>query len=170
MFDISQWALGMDDSGPVQFLPPSEPLKSHGLTMIYANGVRVNHKIWGGPKDGNAVQFIGKEGKIEVSRNFLRTFPNENLAKAELKATDKRVYFSNNHYQDWIDAIRKRSKPISDVEVGHRTASVCNITNIAYELQRPLLWNPEKETFTGDAGANMLLTRAYRGKWDFNNI
>jgi predicted dehydrogenase len=170
MFDISQWALGMDDSGPVQFLPPSEPLKSHGLTMIYANGVRVNHKIWGGPKDGNAVQFIGKEGRIEVSRNFLRTFPNENLAKAELKATDKRVYFSNNHYQDWIDAIRKRSKPISDVEVGHRTASVCNITNIAYELQRPLLWNPEKETFTGDAGANMLLTRAYRGKWDFNNI
>ncbi len=91
--------------------------------MIYANGVRVNHKLWGGPKDGNAVQFIGTEGRIEVSREFLRTFPNESLAKAELKPTDKRVYFSDNHYQDWVDAMKKRSKPISDVEIGHRTAS-----------------------------------------------
>jgi hypothetical protein len=86
-----------------------------------------------------------------------------------LKATDKRVYFSDNHYQDWIDAIRKRSKPISDVEVGHRTASVCNITNIAYELQRPLLWDPKAEKFTGDDWANMMLSRPIRGKWDFTN-
>ena len=169
MFDISQWALGMDDSGPVQFLPPAEPEKSHGLTMIYANGVRVNHKLWGGPKDGNGVQFIGTDGKIEVSREFLRTFPNEKLAKADIKETDKRVYFSDNHYQDWINAIKKRSKPISDVEVGHRTASVCNLTNIAYELQRPLLWDPKAEKFTGDDWANMMLSRPIRGKWDFTN-
>ena len=169
MFDISQWALGMDNSGPVQFLPPAEPDKSHGLTMIYANGVRVNHKLWGGPRDGNAVQMIGTEGKIEVSRDFLRTFPNDKLAKADLKSTDKRVYFSENHYQDWINAIKKRSKPISDVEVGHRTASVCNLTNIAYELQRPLLWDPQAEKFNGDDWANMMLSRPIRGKWDFTN-
>jgi predicted dehydrogenase len=170
MFDISQWALGMDKSGPIQYLPPSEPADS-GLTMIYANGVRVNHKQWGDPKDDfNAVQFIGTEGRIEVSRNFLRTFPNEKLAKAELKETDQRVYFSDNHYQDWVDAMKKRTKPISDVEIGHRTASVCNITNIAYELQRPLLWDPKAEKFTGDEWANLMLTRPYRGKWDFTNL
>ena len=55
MFDISQWALDMDNSGPVQFLPPRLPNQSHGLTMIYVNGVRVNHKLWGGLKDGNGV-------------------------------------------------------------------------------------------------------------------
>jgi hypothetical protein len=77
---------------------------------------------------------------------------------------------SDNHYQDWVDAIKKRTKPISDVETGHRTASMCNLANIAYELQRPLLWNPAAETFSGDAGANMMLTRAYRGKWDFNDF
>lgn len=170
MFDIAQWALNMDNSGPVQFLPPSEPAKTHGLSMIYANGVRVNHKLWGGEKDANGVQIIGTEGKIEVSRSFLRTFPNESLAKAELKSTDKRVYFSDNHYQDWINAIKKRTKPISDVETGHRTASVCNLINIGYELQRPLLWNPEKESFTGDEWANMMLSRPYRGKWDFTNF
>lgn len=170
MFDVSQWALDMDESGPVQFMPPEKPAQTHGLSMLYSNGTRVNHKLWGGKDDENGVQFIGTEGKIEVSRSFLRTFPNQNLSKADLKETDERVYFSNNHYQDWVDAIKTRTKPISDVETGHRTASVCNIINIAYELQRPLLWNPKTEQFTGDDAANMMLTRPYRGKWNFNNF
>lgn len=170
MFDIAQWALKMDESGPVQFLPPSEPEKTHGLTMIYENGIRVNHKLWGGEGDGNAVQFTGTEGRIEVSRSFLRTFPNEVLAQAELKETDNRVYYSDNHYQDWVDAMRNRTKPVSDVETGHRTASVCNVTNIAYELQRPLLWNPEEEKFVGDDFANLMVGRSYRGKWNYTDF
>jgi predicted dehydrogenase len=170
MFDISQWALDMDESGPVRFIPPAEPAQSNGLTMIYKNGVRVNHKLWGGEGDGNAVQFIGSEGSIEVSRSFLRTFPDERLAGEELRDSDQRVYYSDNHYQDWIDAIKKRTKPISDVETGHRTASVCNLANIAYELERPLLWDPDNEKFIGDDWADMMLSRPYRGKWDFNDF
>lgn len=165
MFDIAQWGLDMDQSGPVQILPPLVPAIS-GLSMKYKNGVVVNHKDWG---EHNAVQFIGTEGRIEVSREFLRTFPNKDLAKAELKPNDKRVYVSTNHYQDWVDAMKKRTRPVSDVETGHRTASVCNLVNIAYELQRPLQWNPVTEEFTDDDFANMMRSRAYRGKWNFNN-
>jgi hypothetical protein len=62
MFDIGQWALGMDHSGPVEFIPP-EKRSSKGMKMIYANGVEMNHVDWG---EGNAVQFLGSEGKIEV--------------------------------------------------------------------------------------------------------
>ncbi|RIH64078.1 gfo/Idh/MocA family oxidoreductase [Mariniphaga sediminis] len=170
MFDIAQWALNMDESGPVQFLPPEEPAQTHGLTMIYENGVRLNHKLWGGEDDGNGVQIIGTEGRIEVSRSFLRTYPNEKLAQTDLKETDKRVYVSDNHYQDWIDAMRNRTKPVSDVETGHRTASVCNLTNIAYELQRPLLWDPAAEKFKGDDYANLMVGRPYRGKWDYTDF
>ena len=165
MFDIAQWGLDMDKSGPTQILPPSMPAKT-GLSMRYENGIVVTHKDWG---EGNAVQFIGTEGRIEVSREFLRTFPNKDLAKAELKPTDKRVYVSENHYQDWVNAIKKRTKPVSDVETGHRTASVCNLVNIGYELQRPLQWNPVTEEFIHDDYANAMRSRAYRGKWDFNN-
>lgn len=166
MFDIAQWAMDMDESGPVQFNPPTERA-THGLKMRYANGVVVTHKDWG---EGNAVQFIGTEGKIEVSRSFLRTFPDASLAKAELKETDKRVYVSDNHYQDWVQAIRNRTKPVSDVETGHRTAAMCNIANIAYELQRPLQYDPKAEKFVNDSYADMLLSRPYRGNWDFNNF
>ena len=131
--------------------------------MIYENGVVMNHvKL----PDGNGVEFIGTEGKIEVSRGYLRTFPNEKLAKAELKETDERVYFSDNHYQDWVDAMKNRSKPISDVEIGHSTSAVCNIVNIAYELQRPLLWNSEDEEFVGDNEANRMRSRAMRSPWN----
>ena len=84
--------------------------------------------------------------------------------------SNKQLYKSDNHYQDWIDAIKKRTKPVSDVETGHRTASLCNIANIAYELQRPLKWDPKKEHFNGDGAANMMLSRAYRGKWNFHDF
>ncbi|MDX2432364.1 MAG: Gfo/Idh/MocA family oxidoreductase, partial [Bacteroides sp.] len=64
MFDIAQWGLGMDKSGPVEFIPPEERSEK-GMSMIYANGVVMNHINWG---ESNAVQFLGTEGKIEVSR------------------------------------------------------------------------------------------------------
>ncbi|MCH5719632.1 Gfo/Idh/MocA family oxidoreductase [Niabella hibiscisoli] len=165
MFDIVQWALGMDQSGPVEFVAPETPAAKTGLYYVYANGVKVHHKNWG---EGNAIQFIGEKGTIEVSRSFLRSNPAD-IVNTKLGSGDKRLYFSDNHYQDWIDAIKKRSKPICDVEIGHRTATICNAVNIAYELQRSLKWNPKKEVFN-DASANMMRSRAYRGKWDFNKF
>lgn len=164
MFDIAQWALGMDESGPVEFNPPNVPADT-GLSMKYKNGAVVNHKQWGKP---NAVQFIGSDGTIEVSRSFLKTTP-KHLAKMELTDKDKRLYFSDNHYQNWINAIKNRTKPVSDVETGHRTASVCNAINIAYELQRSLKWDPVSERFDDDY-ANMMASRPYRGKWDFTDF
>ncbi len=165
MFDIVQWALGMDQSGPVEFVAPEEPGAKNGLYYVYANGVKVHHKNWG---EGNAIQFMGEKGTIEVSRSFLRSNPAD-IANTKMGSNDKRLYFSDNHYQDWIDAIKKRSRPICDVEIGHRTATVCNAVNIAYGLQRSLKWNPKKEVFD-DASANMMRSRAYRGKWDFTKF
>jgi predicted dehydrogenase len=165
MFDIGQWGLGMDTSGPVEFIPPGNRAK-RGLQMIYANGVVMNHKDWG---EFNAVQFIGSEGKIEVSRSFYRS-DIEGLTELELKESDTPLYRSDNHYQDWVDAMKRRTRPVSDVETGHRTASVCNIANIAYDLERPLRWAPAHERFIDDDDANRMLTRSFRGKWDLNHF
>ena len=164
MFDIAQWAMGMDKSGPVEFIPPEHGAK-RGMKMVYENGVVMNHVDWG---SFNAVQFLGSEGKIEVSRGFYRS-DIEGLTELELKESDTALYTSDNHYQDWIDAIKKRTRPVSDVETGHRTASLCNIVNIGYALERPLKWKPAHERFIDDDAANSMLTRPYRGKWDFND-
>lgn len=168
MFDIVQWALDQDDTGPLTFTPPAEHAE-RGLVYTYANGISVTHTQWG--EGNNEIQFIGSEGRLEVSRSYLRTYPNESLATSPLRDTDtQRVYRSENHHEDWLAAIKNRTRPICDVEVGHRTASVCNIANIAYALQRPLEWNPVLEQFVDDPGADLMLDRAYRGPWDYRDF
>jgi predicted dehydrogenase len=155
MFDIAQWALDMDESGPLQVIPP-DGKENAFLTYIYNNGVKMYHENFG---KQNAMRFIGTEATIDVQRHKI-TLP-ATLQNKQIGKNEKHVYLSTNHYDDWLNAIKQRSKPICDVETGHRTATVCNIGNIAYELKRPLKWDPETEKFN-DAEANQLLTRKMR--------
>ncbi|HAK79623.1 MAG TPA: oxidoreductase, partial [Runella sp.] len=160
MFDIVQWALDMDNSGPVEIIAPDG--KDHPfLTYRYANGITMTHEKWDW---SNAIHFVGTEGEIKVQRKKLETTP-ASLKDKVIGETEKHVYKSENHYKDFLDAMRKRSKPICDVEIGHRTSSVCNLGNIAYELKRPLQCNPKKEQFKNDKEADELLGRSMRAEW-----
>ena len=91
--------------------------------------------------------------------------PPNSLATKVIGKNDKHVYFSDDHYKDFLNAMRKRTRPICDVETGHRTATVCNIGNIAYRLKRRLEWNPITEQFKNDAEANALLGRPMKNEW-----
>jgi predicted dehydrogenase len=158
MFDIAQWGLDMDDSGPVSINPPD---KDHPfLTYTYANGITMTHE----PNGNQGVTFVGKTGSVHVMRGQLETTPVA-LKDQVIGANEKHVYFSDNHYKDFLQAMRNRTKPIADVEIGHRTATVCNIGNITYQLNRPLQWNPHSEKFTGDDEANGLRSREMRKEW-----
>ncbi|MES2276727.1 MAG: Gfo/Idh/MocA family oxidoreductase [Bacteroidota bacterium] len=159
MFDIVQWALDMDSSGPVEVTPPDGKEYQH-LTYKYANGIVMTHENFG---KNHGIQFNGTEGTLEIQRKHLSTTPAA-LATKQIGGNDKRVYFSDNHYKDFLNAIRKRSMPIADIETGHRSATVCNIGNIAYELKVPLKWNPVKEKFDNDK-ANALLGRKMKKEW-----
>ncbi|MFN6320667.1 MAG: Gfo/Idh/MocA family protein [Bacteroidota bacterium] len=164
MFDIAQWALGMDDSGPEQLIPPPGNA-AKGLKYVYANGVVMKHEDFG---RGSAVRFIGEKGKLDISRSFLESDP-ANLVTATIQPNEERLYNSNDHYLDWLGCIKTGNKPICDVEVGHRTSSVCLIANIAYALRRPLLWDPKKEQFKNDPEANQLLKPVFREGWSLTS-
>jgi len=159
MFDIVQWSLDMDGSGPVKVDAP----KSNGnefLTYTYANGITMTHQPW---EWNNGIEFIGTEGTLRVQRKKLETSKPE-LKDRVIGANEKHVYKSENHYEDFLKAIRDRSMPVCDVEIGHRTASVCNIGNIAYATNKSLEWNPKFEKFN-DAQANALLGRSMNATW-----
>jgi predicted dehydrogenase len=160
MFDIAQWGLDMDRSGPTELIP-SGGNKGEGLIYRYANGVEMVHQPVAGK---NFCRFIGTTGTVHVGRGDLQTTPAE-LATRVFKPEDYTFQTSTNHYQDFLTAIQTRKPPICDVEVGHRTASVCTIGNIAYQLQRPLRWDPVKERFVGDKAANKLLSRPMKKEW-----
>ncbi len=156
-FDIAQWGMGMDESGPVEIIPPDgKDVKV--LTYKYDTGVTMTRD------SANGVLFTGTKGKVETNRGYLKTWPDE-LKDVKLSADQIHLYECNNHYVDWLDAIRKRSKPICDIETGCRSVTVCHLGNIAYKLKRPLKWDPVAEVFVGDDEANRLLSRPYRSPW-----
>jgi predicted dehydrogenase len=160
MFDIAQWALGMDQSGPISFNPPKGN-EAKGLEMIYANGIVMKHVDFG---RGLGVRFIGEKGTIDISREYLDSNP-KNIASATIQPNEIRLYNSDNHYQNWLDGIKTGVQPICDVETGHRTSSVCCLANIAYQTRRNLEWDPIKEQFKNDADANLLVKAKIRGSW-----
>jgi predicted dehydrogenase len=157
-FDIAQWGLGMDDSGPVEIIPPEDPKATSGLRYIYANGVEMVHGGEGG------VTFKGAEGEIFVTRGKFRATP-ESIAADPIPDNGIHLYKSTNHQQDFLDCVRSRKRPICDVEVGCRSVTVCHLGNLAYWNHRKLKWDPAKEQFVGDDEANKWLNPPKRSPW-----
>ena len=74
------------------------------------------------------------------------------------------------HVQNWLDCIKTRAKPTADVEIGHRTATVCQLLVITRQLGRRLHWDPQGEVFVGDDEANKLLDRPRRDGWKLPDL
>jgi len=157
-FDIAQWGIGMDASGPVSVTTPKEG--ESGLKFTYENGVEMFHGGFSG------TTFEGTEGTIQVGRGSLKVSPKK-LMEEELPKNAKRVTSSNNHFTNWVECIKSREDPICPAEIGHRTATVCHLANIGYKLRRELKWDPKKEEFVGDAEANALRSRKPRDGWSY---
>jgi len=156
-FDIAQWALEMDNSGPVEIIPP-DGKDYKVLTYRYANGVIMTND------KANVILFTGTKGKVEVGRGHLRTWP-DSLKDVEIGTNEIRLYESNDHKGNFLECVRTRKRTICDVEIGCRSAIVCHLGNIAYWLGRPLKWNPVKERFVTDEQANRMLWRPMRSPW-----
>lgn len=160
-FDIAQWGLGMDESGPVEIHPP-DGNDCKLLTYKYANGVTMFHGGGAGGKAG--VEFIGTEGRVLVNRGYLETDP-ASILQEPIGPNDIHLYESEGHHADWLNCIRTRKRPICDVAIGYRTVTVCLLGNLAYQLKRPLKWDPATEQFIDDAQATRLMTRSMRSPW-----
>ncbi|HUT24639.1 MAG TPA: Gfo/Idh/MocA family oxidoreductase [Sumerlaeia bacterium] len=159
-FDIAQWGLGMDESGPVEIIPP-DGKDVERLTYRYANGVVMYH---GGAAGPAGVEFIGTEGRVLVNRGYLETDPAD-IMKEPTSPDEVNLYRSPGHHQDWFDCIRTRRRPICDVEIGCRSATVCHLGNIAYWTKQPFRWDPEKEEIIDNPAASRWLSRPMREPW-----
>jgi predicted dehydrogenase len=156
-FDIAQWGLGMDESGPVEIYPPDG--KEHKtLTYKYANGVLLYH---GGP---GGVRFTGTDGWIQVDRSYLK-FSKDSLKDEKIGENEIHLYKAHSHMGNWLECVRERKQPICPAEVGARSVTVCHLGNLAYWHKRPLKWDPEKYRFVDDAEANSWIHRPMREPW-----
>ena len=168
MFDIAQWCLDKDGSGPVEVLPPDFSPYG-GLTYRYDNGVDLAHINYGW---GQSLQVFGEKGWIKVRRGKFEASDPSFMPAAQQDANTGansvagRTFETNvSHYQSWFDGIKNRRDPNTPVEVGHSSCTLCNIGNIGYELNRPLKWNPAIEKFMDDEEANSKLHYEYRAPY-----
>jgi hypothetical protein len=81
------------------------------------------------------------------------------------RTEDKSGNYIPDHVRNFLDCVKSRREPIAPVELGHRTASVCHLGNIAIRLMRKLRWDPQQERFAGDDEANAMLARPMRAPW-----
>lgn len=162
-FDIAQWAMEMDSSGPVEVIPPEDSSQESGLKFVYASGITMIHNEFEGDVRADCV-FEGTDGKILVSRSGISSRPESVLAEP-LPENARRVDPSASHHGNWLASIRDKKDCICTAETGHRSATICHLGNLGYRLRRPLKWDPVKEQFAGDDQANSLLSREPREKW-----
>lgn len=181
MFDIAQAAIGMDGSGPVEFIPKGYN-GAPWAAMKYTNGIVMTEQPYlEGNDSAQGIKFIGTKGWIEVGRGYLACsdaskVPSElagnrpmtreqyEALKAQTAAQRSKqsernrenalqFEISSPHMQDFVDCVRSRQNPIASVEVGCSTNTLCCLANIARELNRPVKWDPATLSFGKDKEA-----------------
>jgi hypothetical protein len=177
--DVIQYALGMETSGPVEILHPTDG-GFPTLTCRYASGTLLHYvENWGQVKEMyHAVPdsakltglfggvFIGERGWLTSmsSAGPVEGGPDSIWEELRLPSRQPNVG-ANNHHANWFECIRNRQQPSAHEEIGHRSASLGHLAIAAFKLGRSLKWDPVKEEFLGDAAANRLRDRAMRVPW-----
>jgi len=166
--DIVQWALDMDDSGP-RLVEGTGTFHARGIFDVpmdfrvryeYSGGISVVASL----ESEQGILFEGTEGSVFVSRTRMDAQP-RSLLSARIPPTGVRLRASDNHLGDFFDCIRRGRGPIAHAEVGHRSATVCHLGNIAMRLGRALEWDPGSERFVDDSDANRMLSVPARPDW-----
>lgn len=185
--DQIQWALGMDTTGPVEFWPMEDASAGAYATwpgggifgsvgFRYANGVRVHLNLPAPTDLMGGGRFIGEKGQIDIWRNnFKIDAPDITLELPPQEEIDKwhdrrALWQAQYHMKNWLDCIPSRERPNADVEIGHRTASLCHLANITRRLQRKLRWDPEAEQFVGDQEADLLVDPERRKGYELPKV
>ncbi len=159
-YDIAQWGIGADDTGPVEIFH-----ENGAVAFRYANGVILYSSPYPGETWGpGRVCFVGTEGRVTVDRDAFFTVP-ASIGAQPIAADEAHVYFANSHSGNFLDCVRTRKKTICHEEIAQRSISVILIGGIANLVRRPLKWDPQKEEFVGDPDANRYLGAAFREPW-----
>ncbi len=184
--DIACWALGATDTGPsrvtpVEFSLPVEYKDGHPLVQDQYNAATSFKIKVDMPNDvemiitsegDNGILFEGTKGRFFVNRGKITGKPVEDLVDNPLpEGAIEEVYggeVSENHTANFIEGMKSRRQPISDVWSHNRMLEICHLSNIAMRLNRALRWDADKREIIGDEQANAFLHRENRAGYEIN--
>lgn len=172
--DIAQWGLGTDTTGPTQieyiyadYLPKGSLFNAATHTCFRAKFASGTILECFTAEPAVRTIFEGTEGMVRVDnmgQNFFVT--PKPLWPKELTGKEK-YHSGDDHVRNFLDCIKSRQEPVAPVEIGHRSASICHLGNIAIKLQSKLKWDPQAERFvdSNSKEANELRSRSPRLSW-----
>jgi predicted dehydrogenase len=167
VIDLAQLCMETDNTGPVEIEAKGDRNKDSlfnafwdmEFTNVYANGV----KMIGDAKEPRGLKLEGADGWIFVHVH------GQKLEASDPKILDGKGTMGVNplppHIRNFLDCVKERKQPAATAEIGHRTASICHLNNIAMVLGRKLKWDPKTEKFEKDDEATKMLTPTMREPW-----
>jgi predicted dehydrogenase len=190
MIDIANWAMGikapssaMSAGGKFGF--PSDAMETPDtqqvtwaypdFNMVWEHAIGIGR----GPEAReHGVAFHGNNGMLVIDRAGWEVYPEtDSIGKRRVyKAPGVPRYNVSNtdyhatHCQNFIECMRSRKRPNSDVEIGHNSMIACHLANMAQRLGKLIHWDVEKEMAIGDPDAQKLVSREYRAPWQLPKI
>jgi predicted dehydrogenase len=120
------------------------------------------------PQNAERIEIFGSQGLMIVGRHGCgwQVYDRPHDRKPVIVQEQNGPFPDSEHFENFVQSIKTRNLPSADIEEGHRSTLLCQLANISYRLGgRKLLVDSETETLIGDAEANALLKREYRGPW-----
>ena len=139
-----------------------------GFICTYENRL-ANAAPLSGKRGG--ILFYGTDGTLFIDREGFEITPETRRTGTTSvnRSEPMKVENSNDNHQDhvlnFIDCMKTRHMPRSDIEIGHRSTSTCLLGNIAYRTGHRIEWDAKNEQIVGDREASRYLTREYRKPW-----
>jgi predicted dehydrogenase len=182
LIDIVHWAMDVDAptsvfaAGSKYYIQDNRETPDNleviyeypGFMMNYSNRILNDHGI-----DGHSygIQFQGTQGTVFVDRAGYEFTPEpQRIGDESTPATAKAFRAEGSaqhlpHVRNFLDCVKSRQTPNSDIEIGHRSTSAAVLGNIALKVKQKIVWDGKKEQILGNPEATKLLTKEYRNPW-----
>jgi predicted dehydrogenase len=138
--------------------------KNGGFVCAYENR-ECNAQGWNG--HGYGILFHGTDATLYINREYFEITP-EKGRSVEVQRVKNENKQGDAHIRNFLDCVKSRQKPISDIEIGHRSTTTCLLGNVALRSGRRIVWNAKTERIEGDNAASKYLSREYRKPWRLN--
>jgi predicted dehydrogenase len=185
LIDIVQWAMkvdgprvisslggkyyAQDNAQTPDTLEVSYEYQNPSFVLVYENRLNNGNSMYG---KNYGIEFHGTDGTLFVDRGGFEVFPETRSVEGKTLGLAPEMKMSSmnsaggDHVRNFIDCVKSRQKPVSDVEIGHRSTSVCLLGNVSYRSHQRLVWDvANQKLISGGPDAEHYLSREYRAPW-----
>jgi len=179
--DIAQWGNDTDDTVPVSYegtgtIPARglyDTISTWDIHCEYANGVKMRFMDFRTARPivssyrefkDHGTTFFGTKGWVSVDRGGIHA-STPALLDVKIGPNDVHLYESANHFDNFVQCVKTRSRPINPVEAAVQSDIISHLSDICIRTGRSIRWDPEKEQIVGDETASRMLNRPLRSPW-----